>query len=77
MKYRLVEPSVRLSEVSNDIAVAANFPAEEIISVDPTVRPYSITNVFCVPVAPHLARVIGGMEINIWDPRYYCKLIVG
>ena len=36
-----------------------------------------ITNVFCVPVVPHHAQVIGGMEINIWDQQYYCKLTDG
>jgi len=50
VKYWLDEPSVKLSVVNKDIAVAANLPADEIISVEPTVSPYSITNVFCVAI---------------------------
>ena len=50
VKYRLDEPSVKVSVVNKDIAVAANLPADEIISVEPTVKPYSITNVFCVAI---------------------------
>jgi len=50
VKYWLDEPSVKLSVVNKDIAVAANLPADEIISVEPTVKPYSITNVFCVAI---------------------------
>jgi len=51
VKYWFVEPSDKSSVVNKDIAVAANLPADEIISVEPTVNPYSITNVFCVAIA--------------------------
>jgi hypothetical protein len=51
VKYWFDEPSAKLSVVNKDIAVAANLPADEMTSVEPTVKPYSITNVFCVAIA--------------------------